>query len=153
MDSAIVLQYSTMALSLQGRSPCVEKQQLSIVVIDDSPTICKIIEVILSREGYRVQTFTDPVIALRDLKTGNISMPDILFVDLLLPRTNGYRVIKCIRRLPAGKHIPIIVISRLTNFLDRLKAKLVGASDYLEKPFTVQQVIATVEKHQAKKNA
>jgi twitching motility two-component system response regulator PilG len=126
----------------------VDKRPLSIVVIDDSPTVCKILEVALSREGHQVQTFQDPVPVLRAIfVAGTIPMPDMLFVDLLLPRINGYQVIMRFRNHSRGKLIPIIVISRLGGVIDRLKARLAGANDYLTKPFKMQDVVTLVERY------
>jgi DNA-binding response OmpR family regulator len=114
-----------------------------IVVIDDSQTVCKILSVVLSRAGHQVKTFQDPGVALREFSTGETPPPDVLFVDLILPRIDGYQVMKRIREHP--KPIHIIVISRLGGIVDRLKARLAGANDYLVKPFKEQDVIALVE--------
>src|SRR5215469_13973929 len=84
-----------------------------LMVIDDSPTICKILEVALGRQGYHVRSFLDPLLALRALfMTGEVPLPDLLFVNLILPRMNGFQVIQFLRNHPQSKSIPIIVITR-----------------------------------------
>ena len=119
---------------------------LFIVVIDDSPTVCTILDVFLTREGHQVKSFQNPVPALRSiLKTGETPLPDLLFIDLSLPTINGYEVIRLFKNNPASIHIPAIVISRLGDTITRLKVRLAGANAYLEKPFQIQDVIALVQ--------
>ena len=119
---------------------------LFIVVIDDSPTVCTILDVFLTREGHQVKSFQNPVPALRSiLKTGETPLPDLLFIDLSLPMINGYEVIRLFKNNPASIHIPVIVISRLGDTITRLKVRLAGANAYLEKPFQIQDVIALVQ--------
>ena len=98
---------------------------LFIVVIDDSPTVCTILDVFLTREGHQVKSFQNPVPALRSiLKTGETPLPDLLFIDLSLPMINGYEVIRLFKNNPASIHIPVIVISRLGDTITRLKVRL-----------------------------
>ena len=121
-------------------------RSLFIVVIDDSPTVCTILDVSLTREGHEVKSFQNPVPALRSiLKTGEIPLPDLLFIDLSLPTINGYEVIRLFKNNPASMHIPVVVISRLGDTITRLKVRLAGANAFLEKPFQVQDVIALVQ--------
>ena len=120
----------------------VDPKRLFIVVIDDSETVCKMLETILTPQGHQVTCFLDPVDALRSiLKTCETPLPDLLYIDLTLPRMDGYEVIKRFKSHQATQHIPIIVISRLGNTVARLKARLAGANAFLEKPFQVQDVL------------
>jgi twitching motility two-component system response regulator PilG len=115
------------------------------VVIDDSETVCRILEAVLAREGHQVKSFLDPVLAFRSINKGETPLPDLLFVDIHLPRLDGYKVIQHFKKQPAFMHIPIIVISRSDGVIDRLKAQLAGSNAYLAKPFQAQDVIALVQ--------
>ena len=119
-----------------------------IMVIDDSPTICMILEATLGRQGYQVRSFLEPLLALRAIfVTGEIPVPDLLFVNLILPRMNGFQVIQLLRNYPQSKHIPIIVITRRNGLMDRLKAQLVGANEYVTKPFKIQDIVELARRY------
>ena len=119
-----------------------------IMIIDDSPTICKILEVTLSRQGHQVMSFQQPVLALHALfQTKEVPFPDLLFVDLILPRMNGFQVIQFMRDHAQSRHIPIIVISRRDGLMDRLKARIVGANEYVTKPFKIQDIVKLVQRY------
>ena len=124
-----------------------------LMVIDDSPTICKILEVALGRQGYQVRSFLEPLLALRALfVTGEVPVPDLLFVNLILPRMSGFQVIQLLRNYPQSKHIPIIVITRRDGLMDRLKARIVGANEYVTKPFKIQDIVEIVQSQMTKTN-
>ncbi len=119
-----------------------------VLIIDDSFTICKILEVALSRQGYRVMSFQQPVLALHALfQTKEIAFPDLLFVDLIMPRMNGFQVIRFLRGHPESRHLPIIAISRCDGLMDRLRARLAGANEYVTKPFKIQDIVALVQRY------
>ncbi len=119
-----------------------------VMIIDDSPTICRILEVTLRRQGHQVMSFQQPVLALHTLfRTKEIPFPDLLFVDLILPHLNGFQVIQFLRNHVESRHIPIIVISRRDGLVDRLKARIVGANEYVTKPFTIQDIVALMQRY------
>ena len=119
-----------------------------LMVIDDSPTICHILESALGRQGYQVRSFLEPLLALRALfVTGEVPLPDLLFVNLVLPRMNGFQVIQLLRKYPQSKHIPIIVITRRDGLADHLKARLVGANEYVTKPFKIQDIVELARRY------
>jgi twitching motility two-component system response regulator PilG len=122
-------------------------KQALVVIIDDSPTTCKILETCLRREGHQAISYLNPVQALQALLRGEIARPDVLFVDLVLPQMDGYEVIKRLRTKQEFKAIPIIAISGSDSMLDRLKARLAGANDYVTKPFKTQHIVALVQKY------
>jgi twitching motility two-component system response regulator PilG len=119
-----------------------------VLIIDDSPIICKVLEVALSRQGYRVMSFQQPVLALRALfQTKEIPFPDLLLVDLILPHIDGFRIIRFLRDHPESKHLPLIVISRRHGLMDRLRARLAGANEYVTKPFKIQDIVDLVQRY------
>ena len=118
-----------------------------VLLIDDSPTVRKIIEVTLRRVGYEVTAYADPVEALGALKRGEIPAPALAIVDVGLPKLDGYDVIRLLRASPQFQHLPIIVVSARDGILDRIKARLVGANEYLVKPIKMQDLRALVQQY------
>lgn len=118
-----------------------------VLLIDDSPTVRKIIEVALRRAGYEVTAYEDPVEALGALVRGEVPAPALAIVDVGLPRLDGYDVIRQVRAHPQFQHLPIIVISARDGILDRIKARLVGANAYLVKPFKERDLRALVQQY------
>jgi twitching motility two-component system response regulator PilG len=116
-----------------------------VMVIDDSPTIRKILEVTLRREGMEVVSYSDGVEALRAITTRPYDrLPDLLFLDLELPRMNGFEVARHLRSQPQWNRTAIVVLSRRDGIIDRLKARLAGTQAYLTKPCTRQMIIEVV---------
>ncbi len=116
-----------------------------ILVIDDSPTVLKIIEVSLQRKGYEVVCCDKGETALNWLASREARVPDLILVDLGLPEMDGYSVIQHLRIQSIFKSIPIVIISRRDGVLDRLKGRLVGANGSLVKPFTTGDLISVVQ--------
>lgn len=116
-----------------------------VMLIDDSPTICKILETCLHRAGYEVNSFPDGVQALLWLKSSEARLPALIFVDLGLPKLDGYEVIRLLKAKTALEHTILVILSRRDGVLDRLKGRLVGAHAYLTKPFKTQTIIALVQ--------
>jgi twitching motility two-component system response regulator PilG len=115
-----------------------------IMVVDDSPTVRKIIEVTLRREGYEVVAVPDGVEALRYLLTEGARLPDLILLDLVMPRMDGFAFALKIKERPQFKAIPLVVLSRRAGIVDRLKARLCGMCGYLPKPFKQQQILSLV---------
>ena len=121
-----------------------------VMVIDDSPTVRKIIEVSLGREGLDVISYPDGVEALRAVATGQLDrLPDLLFLDLDLPKLNGFEVARHLRAKPQWDRTIIVIISRHGGMIERLKARLVGTQAYLTKPLTRQMLMDVVKTHLA----
>lgn len=118
-----------------------------VLVIDDSKTTRKILEVCLDREGYRVISYGDPIEALRALNVPNAAIPDMAFIDIGLPRMNGYQVMQYLKARPQFQQMTLIALSGRDGLLDRLKARLAGAKEYVTKPFKTQEIVALVQKY------
>ena len=119
----------------------------SIVVIDDSRTVCKILEVCLGRQGHKVRSFQDSVRAVQELGASQVEMPDLILVDIEMPKMDGYAVIRYLRSRSIFRSVPFVIISRHDGLIDRLKGKLVGCTDYVIKPFRVETISSVVESH------
>ena len=115
-----------------------------VMVIDDSLVMRKIVETCLHRAGYEVKSFPDGVEALCWLNTKEARIPDLVVVDVGLPKLDGYQVIQQIKVRPALARTRLVILSRRDGVLDRLKGRLVGAHAYLTKPFKIDQLVAVI---------
>jgi twitching motility two-component system response regulator PilG len=113
-----------------------------VMVIDDSPTVCKIIETSLRREGYEVKSFADGIQAMQWLLKPEARIPDLVFVDLCLPKLDGYEVIQSLKSKSAFARTTFVIISRRDGLVDKLKGRLAGARTYLTKPLKTQELLA-----------
>ena len=122
----------------------VVKDHYSIVCIDDSPTVLQAIHSFLDDTSFTVVMINDPVKALMQVVR---SKPDLILLDVGMPNLDGYELCRLLRRHPTFKSTPIIMVTGHTGFLDRAKAKLVGSSGYLAKPFTQSDLLKIVFQH------
>jgi twitching motility two-component system response regulator PilG len=118
-----------------------------VMVIDDSRTVRKIIETCLSREGFVVVSFSDGVEAMRWLTGPYSRVPNLVLLDIGLPKMDGYEVAKRLKSYPQFSHTAIILLSRRDGVIDRLKGHSAGATEYLTKPFNSVELIQTVKKY------
>jgi two-component system, chemotaxis family, response regulator PixG len=112
--------------------------------VDDSPQMCQQMESILTKAGYRVLTITDDMKAIPLLLE---QKPDLLFLDLVMPVVNGYEVCAQLRRVSAFQKIPIVILTGNDGMIDRMRAKMVKASGFLNKPVTSRRVVAAIQKY------
>lgn len=118
-----------------------------VMVIDDSLTIRKILDICLRRAGYQVQCFADGVEAFRWLSSSEAMIPGLVLVDLTLPRMDGYELIRLLKANPAFAQTICIILSQRDGVLDKLKGRLAGAHAYLTKPFRTQALVEVVQMH------
>ncbi|RAQ97766.1 hypothetical protein A4R35_19660 [Thermogemmatispora tikiterensis] len=121
----------------------------TILIVDDSPVCRTVLRIALSRAGYHVQTCCDGLSALSTLAhlASKAAAPDLLILDWLLPHLSGLQLASLLRhqtRFPQLNHLPILMLSCRHGALDRLKARLAGASAFLPKPFTIADLLAIV---------
>jgi DNA-binding response OmpR family regulator len=118
-----------------------------IMVIDDSSTIRKIIENCLSGKGFEVRSFSDGVEAIHWLTQPGTQIPDLVILDIGLPKMDGYEVARRLKSKPQFADTIIVMLSRHDGIIDKLKGRLVGAKDYLSKPFSPQDIVTLIESH------
>ncbi|WP_233097598.1 response regulator [Dictyobacter vulcani] len=121
-----------------------------IMVIDDSATVRKIVEICLTREGYEVVSFPDGIAAMRWLAEPQARIPSMIILDIGLPRMDGYEVACRLKTKPQLSQTIIIMLTRCDSTVDKLKCRLAGAKDYLVKPFQTQTLLSVVETHLGK---
>lgn len=115
-----------------------------IACIDDSPIVSERLEQILQPAGFRVLKINDPMQGVATLAENK---PDLIFLDVVMPQTNGYNVCSFLRQSSLFRNTPIIILTSQNGLIDRTKAKLNGASDFLSKPPEQTQVLEIVKKY------
>jgi len=119
-------------------------QNLKIMVIDDSKTIRRTAETLLQREGYEVVTAVDGFEALSKIAEAN---PDIVFVDIMMPRLDGYQTCALIKNSQNYQNIPVIMLSSKDGLFDQAKGRVVGSDEYLTKPFSKDELLNAIRNH------
>ncbi len=117
-----------------------------VLAVDDSLTVRKIVSITLERLGYRVLTAADGMQALARLSE---QTPDLVLLDITMPRMDGYQVCKVIKQAPGTRSIPVVMLSGKDGFFDKVKGRLAGATDYITKPFKEATLAEVVEKYTA----
>jgi len=117
------------------------------MIIDDSNTVRKIVEVALRREGYQVVSFPDGTLALRWLQSEHSHIPALLFLDISLPKLSGYQIARHLKKQTRFAHVPILMLTRHNGVVDRLRARLSGASSFVTKPFTTETLLKLTQQY------
>ena len=115
----------------------------TVMIVDDSPTIRKILGLSLEREGYRVIAEPDGESAIERLAQ---VVPDVILLDIAMPKLDGYEVCKLIKQSPRTAGIPVVMLSGKGAFFDQVKGHMAGATEYLTKPFETPAVLAVVSR-------
>jgi twitching motility two-component system response regulator PilG len=113
-----------------------------ILVVDDSPTVRKLISGKLEKCGHEVVCAVDGVDALEKIKDLN---PDLVLLDITMPRMDGYQVCKMIRSNESTRDVPVVMISGKDGFFDKVRGRMAGTSGYITKPFGPETLMKTVE--------
>jgi len=122
---------------------------LKVMVIDDSKTIRRTAETLLKKAGCEVITATDGFEALAKIADHR---PDIIFVDIMMPRLDGYQTTALIKNNQFFKTTPVIMLSSKDGLFDRARGRIVGSEQYLTKPFTKEELLGAIKKHVVKLN-
>jgi len=117
---------------------------LKILVIDDSKTIRRTAETLLAKEGCEVFTAIDGFDALAKIADHH---PDVIFVDIMMPRLDGYQTCSLIKNNQIFKDTPVIMLSSKDGLFDRARGRLVGSEQYLTKPFTKDELLGAIQSH------
>lgn len=117
---------------------------LKVMVIDDSKTIRRTAESLLKKAGCQVVTATDGFEALAKIAD---EKPDIIFVDIMMPRLDGYQTCALIKHNQVFRKIPVVMLSSKDGLFDRARGRIVGSDQYLTKPFTKDELISAIHQH------
>lgn len=122
----------------------VEKLGPLIACIDDSPLICQTMQTILTQAGYQFLGINNPLRAISILIS---KKPQLIFLDLIMPEANGYEICSQLRKLSAFRETPIVILTGNDGIVDRVRAKVVGSSDFISKPVKAEIVLEIINKH------
>ena len=117
---------------------------LRVMVIDDSKTIRRTAETLLKKEGCEVVTATDGFEALAKIAD---HQPQIIFVDIMMPRLDGYQTCALIKKNAKFHATPVVMLSSKDGLFDRARGRMVGSDQYLTKPFTKESLLKAVAAH------
>ncbi|MCC3409020.1 MAG: response regulator [Microcoleus sp. PH2017_10_PVI_O_A] len=115
-----------------------------IACIDDSPTVCEFLQEILLPAGYRVLKIQDPMDGVGIIAK---QKPALIFMDVVMPKTSGFALCNFLRKTPSFRETPIVFLTGQDSIIDRTRAKLTGASDFLSKPPNPEQVLQIAQKY------
>lgn len=120
---------------------------VKVMVIDDSKTIRRTAESLLSKAGYQVLTAEDGFSALPLIVDHH---PDVIFIDVMMPRLDGYQTCALLKHNEQYSDIPVIMLSSKDGLFDRARGRVVGAEEYLTKPFTRDELLNAIDHFVAK---
>jgi twitching motility two-component system response regulator PilG len=117
---------------------------VKIMVIDDSKTIRRTAETLLRKEGFEVIVATDGFEALSMVADHK---PDLIFLDIMMPRLDGYQTCALIKHHKVFRHTPVVMLSSKDGLFDRARGRVVGSDHYITKPFTREELLGAIEQH------
>ena len=117
-----------------------------VMVIDDSKTIRRTAETLLKKEGFEVITATDGFEALSLIAD---HQPDLILLDIMMPRLDGYQTCALIKHHRVFRHTPVVMLSSKDGLFDRARGRVVGSDNYITKPFTREELLSVIEQHTA----
>ncbi|MDQ7017247.1 MAG: response regulator [Gammaproteobacteria bacterium] len=114
----------------------------TVLVVDDSNTIRRSAENLLKKEGFEVVTAEDGFEALSKIMAHK---PDIVFIDIMMPRLDGYQTCALIKHNSLFKNTPVIMLSSKDSIFDRARGRMVGSEHYVTKPFTKEDLLGAIK--------
>lgn len=126
-----------------------EYNNLKVMVIDDSKTIRRTAETLLKKAGCDVVTAIDGFEALSKIADNR---PDIIFVDIMMPRLDGYQTCALIKNNQVFKKTPVIMLSSKDGLFDKARGRIVGSDQYLTKPFTKDELLGAIKRYVIESN-
>lgn len=122
---------------------------IKVMVIDDSNTIRKSAEIFLRPFGCQVILAEDGFEAMSKIVE---NQPDIIFVDITMPRLDGYQTCKLIKNNPIYQSTPVVMLSSKDGLFDKARGRMAGSNDYLTKPFTAEGLLSIIRSYTLQPN-
>lgn len=113
-----------------------------ILIIDDEPQIVRALELLMQREGFEIRSASDGVEALSAIED---IAPDLILLDLMMPRMDGFELCQKIRSNPAWKNMIIVILTAKGRDIEREKGMALGADHYVTKPFSTREVVQLIK--------
>ncbi len=117
----------------------------TVLIVDDSPAVRKLVTLTLERQGYRVRAAADGMEALRAIREGGV--PDLVLLDISMPGMDGYQLCKLLKQSPEAKHAPVLMLSGKDGFFEKVRGRMAGSTGYLTKPFAPEALVEAVRKY------
>ena len=117
---------------------------LKVMIVDDSVTIRRTAESLLKREGYTVITAEDGFQALSKVVDEH---PDIIFLDIMMPRLDGYQTCSIVKNNSLFKNTPVVMLSSKDGMFDKARGTLVGSEQFITKPFTREDLLEAIHQY------
>ncbi len=114
----------------------------TILVVDDSPTILKVVQLVLAKAGFTVDTAND---GEEGIARARAKRPDLILLDFVMPKMNGYQVCRALGESPELKHVPVVLMSAKGDQVGERFVKVMGIVDYITKPFSPEAITAVVQ--------
>lgn len=114
----------------------------TLFIVDDTPDNLRLLATLLAKQGYSIQKALSSDCALKRIQQ---TLPDLILLDIHMPKMSGYKMCEQLKADPLTAEIPIIFISAMDNVWDKVKAFKVGGADYIAKPFQLEEVLARIE--------
>lgn len=121
----------------------------NVLIVDDDPNIVLSLKFLIAQQGYEVRTAGSGEEALQALSQ---RMPDLILLDIMMPKPDGYEICQIIRAAPEWKDIPVIMLTAKGSDVERQKGYAVGADDYITKPFATHELVTKVREMLEDKN-
>jgi twitching motility two-component system response regulator PilG len=121
-----------------------KERPIRILIVDDSPTVRRLVTITLERRGHQVISAEDGIAALAQI---NETVPDLVLLDISMPRMDGFQLCKTIRSAPATRRIPVVMLTGRDGLAEKVRARMVGCEEFLSKPFEPSELASLVERH------
>lgn len=121
-----------------------DKNKQKVLVVDDSETIRRTAEALLKKEGYEVYVAEDGFKAFSSIVDFS---PDIIFLDIMMPRLDGYQVCSVIKNNKEYEHIPVVMLSSKDSIFDKARGKVSGSEVFMSKPFSKEELVNVIKEH------
>jgi twitching motility two-component system response regulator PilG len=129
-----------------NRQSSARSKDLVVLVVDDSATIRRSAETMLANEGYTVISAENGFEALSKITRHH---PDLIFVDIMMPRLDGYQTCAIIKNNNEFRDTPVVMLTSKDGLFDKARGRVVGSDQYLTKPFTREELLGAVKQHAA----
>ncbi len=130
----------------EDKQTSTKAKRLVVLVVDDSATIRRSAETMLANEGYEVICAENGFEALSKITRHH---PDLIFVDIMMPRLDGYQTCAIIKNNNEFRNTPVIMLTSKDGLFDKARGRVVGSDQYLTKPFTREELLGAVKQHAA----
>ena len=114
-----------------------------VLIVEDEPNIIESLSFVLTREGFEVASVLDGEAAVKALRN---DPPDLMILDVMIPRLNGFEVLKVVKSDPSLKSIPVIVLTAKGQLQDRRLAEEIGSDGFMTKPFSNRDIVEQVRR-------